>query len=81
MAPGSLGSLYTTIEGMLCNIIENLEESNPFGHGDSATNVKYLEFLDKLRELKDKNKPFTLVLDDAASNCFIYNPHAPENDP
>ena len=81
MAPGSLGSLYTTIEGLLSNLIDKLQENNPFGMGDSKTNNSYLEFIEKLRQLKEGNKPFTLILDDPASNCFIYNPFAPENDP
>lgn len=38
-------------------------------------------FLAKLNELKEGNKPFTLILDDPLSNCFIYNPTAPEEDP
>ena len=45
MAPGTLGSMYTTIEGLLDKIITNLRDSNPFGVGDSDTNTKYLEFL------------------------------------
>lgn len=81
MAPGTLGGVYTTIEGLLDKIITNLEENNPFGVGDSKTNDQFLLFLDKLRELKDGKKPFTLVLDDALSNNFIYNPYAPEPDP
>ena len=81
MAPGSLGGVYTTVEGLLDNIITKLVDNNPFGTGDSKTNTKYLEFLDQLRDLKELKRPFTLVLDDAMSNCFIYNPLAPENDP
>ena len=81
MAPGSLGSLYTTIEGLLDKLIRELEENNPFGKGDSANDKKFIEFIDKLKVLKDGNKPFTLILDDPADNCFIYNPKAPEADP
>ena len=33
---GTLGSMYTTVEGLLDKIITNMEESNPFGKGDSA---------------------------------------------
>jgi zinc finger protein len=41
-----------------------------------------MDFLNSLIELKEfKRGPFTIVLDDALSNCFIYNPHAPEPDP
>lgn len=36
MSPGSLGSCYTTVEGLLDKIITNLTENNPFGVGDSA---------------------------------------------
>ena len=43
---------------------------------------KYLEFLDKLDDLKNgKNFPFTLILDDPSDNCFVYNPNAPLEDP
>jgi len=35
-----------------------------------------------MRVYKDgKSFPFTIVLDDPLSNCFIYNPKAPEDDP
>ncbi|CDW90766.1 zinc finger [Stylonychia lemnae] len=81
MAPGTLGGVYTTIEGLIDKVADNLEEFNPFGSGDSSTNKKYVEFIKKLRGLKDMSTPFTLILDDALSNCFIYNPFAPEDDP
>ena len=81
MEPGTLGSLYTTIEGLLVKLIEELEKNNPFGHGDSAMDKKYTDFLGRLTELKEGKKPFTLILDDPADNCFVYNPHAPAADP
>ena len=82
MAPGSLDSMDTTVEGLLDKLHESLSENNPFGIGDSATNKKYLEFLESIVELKEfKRGPFTLILDDPISNCFIYNPHVPEPDP
>ena len=31
--------------------------------------------------MKNGERPFTFVLDDPLSNCFIYNPIAPEDDP
>jgi zinc finger protein len=81
LQPGTLGSVYTTVEGLLDKIIEHLDDVNPFGKGDSATNVKFIEFLDSLRAMKNGERPFTFVLDDPLSNCFIYNPRAPEDDP
>jgi len=55
---------------------------NPFGSGDSKTSETFTKFLGEMRELKDgKRFPFTIILDDPISNCFIYNPNAPEEDP
>lgn len=82
MDSGSLGSLYTTIEGLIVKVKDELEKNNPFGKGDSSTDDKYLQFLQKLEDLQEgRILPFTIVLDDPADNCFIYNPFAPENDP
>ena len=81
MEPGTLGSMYTTIEGIVNKIADNLEENNPFGRGDSANDQKFTEFIGKLRGLTDLKEPFTIILDDPADNCFIYNPFAPNDDP
>lgn len=80
MGAGTLGSVFTTVEGLLDKLITELDEKNPF-QGDSSRNMVYEQTIDKLRELKDGKKPFTLVMDDAADNCFIYNPFAPNDDP
>mmetsp|Transcript_47797 Transcript_47797/g.63146 ORF Transcript_47797/g.63146 Transcript_47797/m.63146 type:complete len:112 (+) Transcript_47797:1153-1488(+) len=37
LQPGTLGSMYTTVEGVMQKIIDHLVEANPFGAGDSAT--------------------------------------------
>jgi zinc finger protein len=73
--------MYTTIEGLLDKIITHLEDTNPFGKGDSDTNKLFVEFLSNLKKLMAGERPFTLVLDDPLSNCFIYNPLAPKDDP
>ena len=31
MVPGTLGSLYTTVEGLLAKLHDELEANNPFG--------------------------------------------------
>lgn len=46
MEAGSLGSLYTTVEGLLVKLIEELEANNPFGRGDSKTDNKFMQFID-----------------------------------
>lgn len=81
LQPGTLGSVYTTVEGLLDKILDHLNATNPFGRGDSTTNTKFLAFLTELKAMKDGERPFTFVLDDPLSNCFIYNPTAPEDDP
>lgn len=81
MGAGTLGSVYTTIEGLLAKLVDELEANNPFGQGDGAADSKFSDFVSKVKELRHGEKPFTLVLDDAAGNCFVYNPHAPNSDP
>lgn len=44
--------MYTTVEGLLDKIITNMEESNPFGKGDSAQDTKYIELINKLKDMK-----------------------------
>ena len=44
---GTLGGLYTTVEGLLRKIKDNLIEANPFAGGDSARSsmsAKYAAF-------------------------------------
>lgn len=81
LEPGTLGSLYTTIEGLIDKIYEQLERDNPFGQGDSAESKKFMELLEKLKNLSEGKTPFTLILNDALANQFMYNPFAPEDDP
>ena len=50
LAAGTLGSVYTTVEGVLTKIADVLEESNPFGKGDSSMGNKFSEFVANLRK-------------------------------
>jgi len=82
LASGTLGSMYTTMEGLIDKIHSELDKVNPFAKGDSSNDRgAYKDFLEKLLVLKEGKKPFTLILDDPLSNCFIYNPNAPQDDP
>jgi zinc finger protein len=76
---GSLGSMYTTVEGVIDKLYENLKES-PFGVGDSTINNKIQEFLNKLKDLKELKNTFTLIIDDPLDNSFIFPIGEPEND-
>ena len=81
MDAGSMGSLYTTVEGLIMKAHTELETNNPFGKGDSKDSDKFMEFLGKLNGLRSGTEPFTIILDDPADNCFVYNPMAPLDDP
>lgn len=84
MSPGSLGSFYTTVEGLLDKILDNIKVKNPFV-GDSTDIVQsqnFQNFLDKMEKMKNGEMlPFTLELDDTMDNCFILNPFYPNKDP
>lgn len=49
---GTLGGRFTTIEGLLNLVKEQLMQSNPFGVGDSAGQTKLGLFLEKLSEVR-----------------------------
>lgn len=49
LEPGTQGSMYTTVEGLMDQIITHMEKTNPFGVGDSATNTKFMEVIGKLK--------------------------------
>ena len=76
---GSLGSMYTTVEGVIEKLYENLKDS-PFGVGDSKLDNKFQEFIIKLKELEELKIKFTLIIDDPLANSFIFPIGEPEND-
>ena len=85
LGEGTLGSQYTTVEGLLKKIYEELGEKNPFVVGDTSQyednydNFKH--FIENLQSLIDFEKKFTIILDDPLSNCWIYSELAPKPDP
>ncbi|RLN97950.1 hypothetical protein BBJ28_00008634 [Nothophytophthora sp. Chile5] len=83
MSHGSLGGLYTTIEGLLDKIRQNIEEGNPFAIGDSDGGRSLLNaWLERLDGLKRGAEPFTLILEDPLANSFVYSPlGSAEDDP
>eukprot|EP00943_MAST-04B_sp_MAST-4B-sp1_P005831 g5831.t1 len=77
MAPGSLGGIYTTVEGLLKQIHDKLVSANPFARGDSAdseSKANFHAFLKKMTEFQEGTVPFKLILKDPMGNSFIYSP-------
>eukprot|EP00842_Homolaphlyctis_polyrhiza_P004450 jgi/Hompol1/5005/HPOL_004088-RA len=85
LMPGTLGGRFTTIEGLLTQVLGELEQRSEFISGDSADDADkktFQKFLDNLNKvLKLEICPFTIILDDPLSNSHLQNPYAPDDDP
>ena len=82
LTAGTLGGRFTTIEGVLDQIYDEL--SGKLFSGDSSTTEdhnSFHSFLSKLKEVKSGSRPFTLILDDPLSNSYLQNLYAPDPDP
>lgn len=80
---GSLGGRFTTVEGMLIQVRDELK-NNAFLTGDSALSrdkTQWKDFIQELNDCIELKRPFTFVLDDPISNSYILSLTAPEPDP
>ncbi|KAG2036008.1 ZPR1 zinc-finger domain-containing protein [Suillus americanus] len=85
LQPGTLGGRFTTLEGILDQVYEELTEK-VFNTGDSGVadvddKAGFQEFLRKLKQVKNAEIPFTLILDDPLANSYVQNLYAPDPDP
>ena len=83
LGPGTLGSRFTTVEGMLDDILDSFL-ANPFIVGDSAESdqrARLERMTTALASYKTGTVPFTLTMDDPMSNSHIQNPLYPQPDP
>ncbi|XP_071447318.1 zinc finger protein ZPR1 [Hetaerina americana] len=82
VGPTTLGGRFTTVEGLVSAIKDQLEKNGLMG--DSmipGSRKRYLEFLEKMDKLLQGRRPFTIILDDPAGNSYIQNLFHPEPDP
>ncbi|KAF4622163.1 hypothetical protein D9613_009114 [Agrocybe pediades] len=79
---GTLGGRFTTVEGILEQIYEELADK-VFAGDSSAHNDKarYNDFLTGLKKVKNAEMPYTIILDDPLANSYIQNLYAPDPDP
>lgn len=88
---GTLGGRFTTLEGILEQVFEELSEK-VFAAGDSVGSAdpdgpdlparkKFEDFLENLKAVKSAERPFTLILDDPLGNSYVQNLYAPDPDP
>lgn len=88
---GTLGGRFTTLEGILEQVFEELSEK-VFAAGDSVGSAdpdgpdlqgrnKFEVFLESLKAVKSAGRPFTIILDDPLANSYMQNLYAPDPDP
>lgn len=84
MGGAALGGRFTTIEGLLINVMEEIEKSSVWGGADAVApdvNDRLAKFKAKFNELISGKANFTLELDDPAGNSYMQNLYAPDPDP
>lgn len=82
MEPGSLGGMYTTVEGLLDTMRERIVAANPLAHavGDSAAAdsaaapARFRAFLAAFESVCKGEIAFTLVMKDPMANSWVYSP-------
>nr|CAG4650178.1 EOG090X06TU [Sida crystallina] len=82
---GTLGGRFTTLEGLLVAMKEQLIGQNPLSCGDSATadmKERMKKFSHKLEDvISGEWLGVHIVLDDPAGNSYLQNIYAPDPDP
>lgn len=84
LTTGALGGKFTTIEGLLRQVHDELQSKIPFITGDSVQSEKrerFAETLSKIRGIYETCQPCTLILDDPLGNSYLQNIFAPDEDP
>jgi zinc finger protein len=76
MNAGTLGSKFTTIEGLLNDVRQQLDEVSPFaagGDSEDKTKANHMKIcLDNLEQIKNgKMLNVTIILDDPSGNSYI----------
>ncbi|KAH0836567.1 zf-ZPR1-domain-containing protein [Lanmaoa asiatica] len=82
---GTLGGRFTTLEGILDQIYDELSQKM-LVTGDSSTigdedREKFQKFLEDLNAIKQVKREFTIILDDPLANSYVQNLYAPDPDP
>lgn len=79
---GTLGGKFTTIEGLLQSVKDQLKELHPFSMGDSGSQSNMSAFLEQLDEvITGKKLGVHIIMDDPAGNSYLQNVYAPDPDP
>lgn len=80
---GLIGGKFTTLEGLLLDISNDLK-NNPFLVGDASDSGRKAiihKLLSDLEQVKDGNLQVTFKMNDPAGNSYLQNLYAPDDDP
>ncbi|KAK9461575.1 ZPR1 zinc-finger domain-containing protein [Lipomyces oligophaga] len=84
LTAGTLGGRFTTVEGLLREVSEQLDMRVFQDSSDSMTDEqkeRWKKFLDGLNEAIEGKRKFTLILEDPLSASYLQNVYAPDPDP
>jgi len=84
MGGQAIGSRFTTIEGLMNNVMENIMQNSFWGGGDGMAPdiaAKLEKFKEKFANFVSGKEEWTLILDDPAGNSYVQNVYAPDDDP
>ncbi|KAK9248218.1 ZPR1 zinc-finger domain-containing protein [Lipomyces tetrasporus] len=84
LTAGTLGGRFTTLEGLLREVFEQLD-TRVFNETSDSMDPERLErwrtFLQGLQDAIDGKRVFTLILDDPLAASYLQNVYAPDPDP
>lgn len=81
---GTLGGRFTTLEGLLKQVYEELESrvfSQTSDSMDQATKDNWIKFFSTLQTALDGKSKFTVIMEDPLAGSYIQNVYAPDPDP
>lgn len=84
LTPGTLGGRFTTIEGLLTQVLEELHSrvfTQTSDSMDDETKTRWTGFFARLQDAIDGKIGFTIVMEDPLASSYIQNVYAPDNDP
>ncbi|KAF3936164.1 hypothetical protein ABW19_dt0202251 [Dactylella cylindrospora] len=84
LTPGTLGGRFTTLEGLLAQVHDELHGRIFSETSDSMpteTKDKWEKFFKGLSDAKEGNIEFTVVLEDPLAASYLQNIYAPDPDP
>lgn len=82
--PGTLGGRFTTIEGLLTQVYEELHGrvfTQTSDSMDEESKARWTGFFDNLQSAIDGKKNFTVKMEDPLAGSYIQNVYAPDDDP